>query len=146
MLQVNHIHLSYGPRVVLDDVSCTVAPGEKAGLIGVNGAGKSSLLKIIAGIQEPDRGNVVLPRSYGYLSQGVANETSVAEGISVRDYIFSSTRSPAWMRLSGLMRSYRCNLPVPKVTGSHRCSNALNMRRMRLIAWATTMPTRAPNS
>src|SRR5260370_42474217 len=92
MLQVNHIHLSYGPRVVLDDVSCTVAPGEKAGLIGVNGAGKSSLVKIIADIQEPDRGNVILPRSYGYLSQDVANETSVAEGITVRDYIFRSNR------------------------------------------------------
>ena len=49
MLQVNHIYLSYGPRLILDDVSLTVAPGEKAGLIGVNGAGKSSLLKIIAG-------------------------------------------------------------------------------------------------
>src|SRR5258708_19078554 len=98
MLQVNHIHLSYGPRVVLDDVSCTGAPGEKAGLIGVNGAGKSSLLKIIAGIQEPDRGNVILPRSHGYLSQDVANETSVAEGITVRDYIFSSTGLDAAIR------------------------------------------------
>ncbi|HLX56978.1 MAG TPA: ABC-F family ATP-binding cassette domain-containing protein [Ktedonobacteraceae bacterium] len=90
MLQVNHIHLSYGPRLILDDVSFTVAPGEKAGLIGVNGAGKSSLLKIIAGIQEADGGKVTLPRSYGYLSQDVAHETPVAEGSSVRDYIFSS--------------------------------------------------------
>ncbi|HJT58689.1 MAG TPA: ABC-F family ATP-binding cassette domain-containing protein, partial [Ktedonobacteraceae bacterium] len=90
MLQVNHIQLSYGPRLVLDDVSFTLAPGEKAGLIGVNGAGKSSLLKIIAGLQEADKGNVMLPRSYGYLSQDVAHETSVAEGITVRDYIFNS--------------------------------------------------------
>src|SRR5437660_6877150 len=90
MLQVNHIHLSYGPRLVLDDVSFTVAPGEKAGLIGVNGAGKSSLLKIIAGQQESDGGNVLLPRSYGYLSQDVAHETPVAEGSTVRDYIFNS--------------------------------------------------------
>lgn len=91
MLQVNHIHLSYGQRLVLDDVSFTVAPGEKAGLIGVNGAGKSSLLKIIAGLQEADRGTIALPRSRGYLSQDVAHETSVAEGITVRDYIFNST-------------------------------------------------------
>ena len=90
MLQVNHIHLSYGPRLVLDDVSFTVAPGEKAGLIGVNGAGKSSLLKIIAGLQESDAGNVLLPRSYGYLSQDVAHETTVADGSTVRDYIFNS--------------------------------------------------------
>src|SRR5436305_3751197 len=91
MLQVNNISLSYGPRLVLDDVSFTVAPGEKAGLIGVNGAGKSSLLKIIAGLQEADGGNVTLPRSHGYLSQDVAHETSVADGITVRDYIFNST-------------------------------------------------------
>ncbi len=90
MLQVNHIHLSYGPRLVLDDVSFTVAPGEKAGLIGVNGAGKSSLLKIIAGLQEADGGKVLLPRTYGYLSQDVAHESTVTEGSTVRDYIFNS--------------------------------------------------------
>ena len=65
MLQVNHIHLAYGPRAILDDVSLTVAPGEKAGLIGVNGAGKSSLLKIIAGEQSPDRATILLPRTVG---------------------------------------------------------------------------------
>jgi ATP-binding cassette subfamily F protein 3 len=91
MLQVNHIHLAYGPRLILDDISFTVAPGEKAGLIGVNGAGKSSLLKIIAGVLEPDRGNVMRPRSFGYLSQDIAHETPVAAGSTVRDFIFSST-------------------------------------------------------
>ena len=90
MLQVNSISLSYGPRLVLDDISFTVAPGEKAGLIGVNGAGKSSLLKIVAGIQEADSCAVMLPRSYGYLSQDVAHDTSVADGTTVRDFIFSS--------------------------------------------------------
>jgi ATP-binding cassette, subfamily F, member 3 len=91
MLQVHHISLSYGPRLVLDDVSFTVAPGEKAGLIGVNGAGKSSLLKIIAGLQESDGGHIMLPRTHGYLSQDVAHETTVSEGATVRDYIFNST-------------------------------------------------------
>ncbi|HEY3991508.1 MAG TPA: ABC-F family ATP-binding cassette domain-containing protein [Ktedonobacteraceae bacterium] len=91
MLQVNHISLAYGARVILDDISLTVAPGEKAGLIGVNGAGKSSLLKIIAGLQQGDRGKVVHPRSFGYLSQDVAHDTSVAEGTTVREFIFSST-------------------------------------------------------
>ena len=91
MLQVNRIQLAYGPRLVLDDVSFTVAPGEKAGLIGVNGAGKSSLLKIVAGVQEPDGGNVMRPRSFGYLSQDVAHETPVIGGGTVRDYIFNST-------------------------------------------------------
>jgi ATP-binding cassette subfamily F protein 3 len=91
MLQVNHIHLAYGPRLILDDISFTVAPGEKAGLIGVNGAGKSSLLKIIAGALEADRGNVMRPRSFGYLSQDIAHETPIAAGSVVRDFMFSST-------------------------------------------------------
>ena len=91
MLQVNHIRLAYGPRLVLDDISFTVAPGEKAGLIGVNGAGKSSLLKIIAHLQEPDRGVSILPRTHGYLSQDVAHETPVADGDKVRNFIFSGT-------------------------------------------------------
>ena len=91
MLQVNVIRLSYGPRLVLDDISFTVAAGEKAGLIGVNGAGKSSLLKILAGLQEADSGTVMRPRSFGYLSQDVAHETPVTGGGTVRDFIFSST-------------------------------------------------------
>src|SRR6266567_3764285 len=89
MLQVNHMHLSYGPRLVLDDVSFSVAPGEKAGLIGVNGAGKSSLLRIIAGLFDADGGTVMLPRTYGYLSQDVAHEDPVAGEGTVRDFIFS---------------------------------------------------------
>ena len=91
MLQVHGIHLAYGPRLILDDVSFTVAPGEKAGLIGVNGAGKSSLLKIIAGELEADGGNMMRPRSFGYLSQDIAHETPIAEGSTVRDFIFSAT-------------------------------------------------------
>ncbi len=90
MLQANHIRLAYGPRLVLDDVSFTVAPGEKAGLIGVNGAGKSSLLKIIAGLQDADGGTVMLPRTYGYLAQDIAHEDAVADGGTVRDFIFNS--------------------------------------------------------
>ncbi|BCL81138.1 ABC transporter ATP-binding protein [Ktedonobacteria bacterium brp13] len=91
MLQVNHIRLSYGPRLILDDISLTVAPGEKAGLIGVNGAGKSSLLKIIGGYQDSDRGSIMRPRTFGYLSQDVAHETPIASGSTARDFIFSAT-------------------------------------------------------
>ncbi|GLV59044.1 ABC transporter ATP-binding protein [Dictyobacter sp. S3.2.2.5] len=91
MLKVNHVSLSYGPRIILDDVSLTVAPGEKAGLIGVNGAGKSSLLKIIGGYQEADRGHIMRSKTYGYLSQDVAHETPVASGGLVRDFIYSGT-------------------------------------------------------
>jgi ATP-binding cassette subfamily F protein 3 len=95
VLQVSHLRLSYPPRTVLDDVSFTVAPGEKAGLIGSNGAGKSSLLKVIAGLQPADGGSVIRPRTYGYLSQDLAQEladqAAADAATTVRDFIFSST-------------------------------------------------------
>ncbi len=91
MLQVNRLRLAYGPRLILDDVTFTIAPGEKAGLIGVNGAGKSSLLKIVAGLIDPDKGGMARPSSFGYLAQDVAHETSVGEETTVREFIFSST-------------------------------------------------------
>src|SRR3989442_1152303 len=75
MLQVNNISLSYGPRLVLDDVSFTVAPGEKAGLIGVNGAGKSSLLKIVAGLKLV---GVALDRLVQTLSCGQKSKLALA--------------------------------------------------------------------
>src|SRR5690242_15764179 len=91
MLQVYNISLSYGPRLVLDDVSFTLGQGEKAGLIGINGAGKSSLLKIVAGLLTPDGGKVLAPRTLGYLSQDVAHEDPVVADGTVRDYIFGGT-------------------------------------------------------
>src|SRR2546423_15407354 len=91
MLQVYNITLSYGPRLVLDDVSFTLSRGEKAGLIGINGAGKSSLLKIVAGQLSQDAGLVLRPRTLGYLSQDVAHEDPVLAEGTVREYIFGGT-------------------------------------------------------
>ncbi len=69
MLTVENVGLILGGRTILDDVSFQIGKGEKVGLVGVNGAGKSSLLKIIAGQLLPDRGNVSVPKSVGYLPQ-----------------------------------------------------------------------------
>lgn len=49
---------AYGEKPLLDRVSLTVGEGEKVGLIGVNGTGKSTLLKILAGQETPDVGSV----------------------------------------------------------------------------------------
>jgi ATP-binding cassette, subfamily F, member 3 len=69
MLTVDNLSLILGDRTILDDVSFQVSHGEKVGLVGVNGAGKTSLLKIIAGLGLPDRGTVTVPPSVGYLPQ-----------------------------------------------------------------------------
>ena len=50
--------VSYGDRVILEDVEWRLAPGERTGILGVNGAGKSTLLGLISGTTEPTRGTV----------------------------------------------------------------------------------------
>jgi ATPase subunit of ABC transporter with duplicated ATPase domains len=69
MLSVENVGLTLGDRAILDGISFQIGKGEKVGLVGVNGAGKSSLLKIIAGQLLPDQGRVNVPSSVGYLSQ-----------------------------------------------------------------------------
>ena len=59
ILTVDNITKSYGVRKLFDNASFYLAEGEKAGIIGINGTGKSTLLKIIAGIEEPDEGKVI---------------------------------------------------------------------------------------
>ncbi|MEV4534429.1 ABC-F family ATP-binding cassette domain-containing protein [Asanoa sp. NPDC049518] len=58
-----------GVRRVLDGVSLTVAPGQRIGLIGENGTGKSTLLRLLAGTDEPDAGFVTRPPELGFLHQ-----------------------------------------------------------------------------
>lgn len=71
MLKVNGLAKSFGSQVLFEDVSFTIAPGEKAGLVGRNGHGKSTLFKIILGEIEQDSGSVSTPKYYriGHLSQ-----------------------------------------------------------------------------
>jgi macrolide transport system ATP-binding/permease protein len=71
LLRATGISRSYGDRRVLTDVSLTVAPGQRLGLIGENGVGKWTLLRLIAGVEEADRGEIGRPRRTGMLWQEV---------------------------------------------------------------------------
>lgn len=59
LLTAEHITHSYTERLLFDDISFHVNEGEKIGIIGINGTGKSTLLKIISGILTPDKGTVI---------------------------------------------------------------------------------------
>lgn len=71
MLRLEHISKIYPTGEVLKDVNWEVKPGDRIGLVGVNGAGKSTQLKIITGEIEPTSGEIIRPASLhiGYLTQ-----------------------------------------------------------------------------
>src|SRR4030042_177258 len=74
MLQINGVSKSYGDNTILEDVSLVLNHGDRLGLVGPNGCGKTTLLKIAVGLEEPDRGSVSFQPpdlSVGYLEQGL---------------------------------------------------------------------------
>ena len=68
-LHAADVTLAYGDRTVLDGIDLDVPPGHRVGLVGENGVGKSTLLRLLAGQEEPDRGTVVRPDDLGFLHQ-----------------------------------------------------------------------------
>ena len=60
ILNIEHISKTYGEKLVFDDISWGIQEGEKIGIIGINGMGKTSLLRILAGKEEPDAGQITM--------------------------------------------------------------------------------------
>lgn len=71
VINVEHISKLYGDKLVLEDLSCSVDEGDKIGIIGINGTGKSTLLRIIAGEEEADEGKIIFSKglTVGWLGQ-----------------------------------------------------------------------------
>mgnify|MGYP001024958156 FL=1 len=72
MLTVSHLTKSYDFQSIFEDISFSLNPGERAGLVGANGCGKTTLLRILAGLETADAGNVnrATDLRLGYLPQG----------------------------------------------------------------------------
>ena len=59
LITIEHVSKSYTERMLFDDVSLGINEGDRIGIIGINGTGKSTFLKILAGLEEPDAGTIV---------------------------------------------------------------------------------------
>lgn len=64
MLTVENVTKTYGEKQLFNNISITIGEKERVGLIGINGTGKSSLLKIIAGLDQPDAGKIITGKDY----------------------------------------------------------------------------------
>lgn len=71
VINVEHISKLYGDKMILEDLSCGVDEGDKIGIIGINGTGKSTLLRIIAGEEEADEGKIIFSNgmTIGWMGQ-----------------------------------------------------------------------------
>ena len=71
IVKLSDIHVAFGPEVVLDQLNLQLHPGEKVGMVGANGSGKSTILRLIVDEIEPDIGRVIKRKALriGHLSQ-----------------------------------------------------------------------------
>src|SRR6202158_1344288 len=88
MIQLAGAQKRYGPRILFENVDWLVTPNERAGLVGANGTGKSSLLKVLAGIEGLDSGTIATQKgvTLGYLPQDgltLSGRTVFAECMTV---------------------------------------------------------------
>jgi len=86
-LVARDISKSYAAVQVLDRVSLVCSPGDRIGIVGPNGIGKSTLLRVLAGLEPPDRGEIVRGGTAGYLPQ----EPEARPGETVRGYLARRT-------------------------------------------------------
>lgn len=85
ILTIDHFSKSYTDRLLFDHANFSMQEGEKVGVIGTNGMGKSTLLKIVAGVEEPEEGQVIKGNHIGiaYLPQNPKEETVITDAAKV---------------------------------------------------------------
>ncbi len=96
LLHLDRLQKHFGPQQVLRGASLRIDPGEKVGLVGRNGGGKTTLLRMIEGLEQPDWGSVTLRKGarLGYVPQ----RPEFAPGVSVRSFVESGLEELRAMR------------------------------------------------
>lgn len=94
ILNMEHISKIYGDKVIFDDITCGIHQGDKIGIIGINGTGKTTFLRILAGLEAPDGGQVILQN--GLRLSFLPQHPEFPEGETVLSYVAGQKREEDW--------------------------------------------------
>ena len=91
MLTITNLNKSFGGQSLFDNISFNINPGEKIGLTGRNGHGKTTLFRMIINEEHPDSGEISIPKNYKI---GYVNQITLQEGWNHVGYPSLITRNP----------------------------------------------------
>lgn len=94
VLNIEHVSKMFGEKKIFDDVSYGIHEGDKIGIIGINGTGKSTLLKIIAGVEETDEGEII--KQNGLRVTYLPQNPKFPEGATVLSYVVDGKLQMDW--------------------------------------------------
>src|SRR3954454_22611021 len=131
LLNLERVSKSYGVRPLLTDVSLGIGAGQRIGIVGRNGDGKTTLLEVMTGLEEPDTGRVSRQRGLlvGYLHQG----DELVDTHTVREAVLAGRSDHEWAAdartreiVEVLLAGVALDRPVPRLSGGgrRRCSLA----------------------
>ena len=100
IINLEHINKIYGEKVIFEDASFGIQERDKIGIVGINGTGKSTLLKVIAGEEVPDSGQVI--RQNGLKLAFVPQNPVFPDGADIRSYALESGTDESWQVESNL--------------------------------------------
>jgi ATP-binding cassette subfamily F protein uup len=130
LVNLERVSKAYGVRVLLDDVSLGVGEGQRIGVVGRNGDGKTTLLRLLAGLEEPDTGRVSQTRGLGvgFLTQS----DEVDPSVTVRQVVLGNRADHEWAAdpvtreaVEVLLAGVDLDRPVSALSGGERRRSSL---------------------
>lgn len=120
IINIEHIHKVFGEKIIFEDASFGIHEGNKIGIVGINGTGKTSLLRMIAGIEEPDQGQII--RQNGLRIAYLPQNPEFPSQSTILSYALEGNSDTDWLIQSNLSRLgiTQYDIPIEQLSGGQK--------------------------
>lgn len=120
IINIEHIHKVFGEKIIFEDASFGIHEGNKIGIVGINGTGKTSLLRMIAGIEEPDQGQII--RQNGLRIAYLPQNPEFPSQSTILSYALEGNSDTDWLVQSNLSRLgiTQYDIPIEQLSGGQK--------------------------